>query len=882
MAQPASTVSPSRGETALSGGQTPPTQEDVWIPSVCKMCGNGCGIRVHRVNGVVVQVEGNPDNPHSFGRLCAKGQAAIMALYDPARPRTCLRRTNPRKGLGEDPGWRPVSWDEAVDEVVGRLRTIAAEDPRKLMFINGIAEINMARDVAAALAEAFGTPNWALSNFFGTHTRGCYLNTGSMHTEPDLDYCRLLILFGCQKGALSAHDTMKTASALAEARKRGMKLAVFDPMCSPIASKADEWVPLLPGTDGAVALGMLHVLLNELRITDGRFLTQQTNAAYLVGPDGRYARAKRREGEGLPGDTGAPLVWDRAAGAARPYDDPGVADPSLTGTFEVDGVTCRPALELLRQQAAQFPPERVEAISTVPAATLRRLAREFGETAQVGAAIRLEGTDMPFRPVCALADSRGATCHGQGMWTGTSFQLLNVVVGAVDVPGGSISTNVVGPGERPRITEGPDGVVGAGGTIVGADQPYPGRPASVPQTAHLRELFPVGTPRSMIGLAPLEYSHLVPYHVEVLVLFGTNMLASGPDPQRMAEALRRIPLVVAVSDRLDETLEYADLVFPTATHLERLDFPTNRLEGWVTGKHWYYTARQTVVEPPPDVHQTADIFLEWADRLGLLPKVNELLNAKLRLSDEYKLEPERRYTNADIVQRRMQAMFGPDHDLGWFQEHGLVAWERTLAERYPRALVPLPRVPVYFPHMLDRGQELRTVLDQLRLEWDLSQYQPVPVWLGCWSHHQRRPEQLYVVNYKLGFQTSTTTQNNPWLMEQTQHHRLALYVTLNARTGRQRGIADGDEIELTGSNGYTARARARLSECIHPDVVGIASCFGHWAQGQPVAAGKGVHFNSFVPFTLDTMDVLSGYTDHCALVTVWPVKGGNGRARHPA
>src|SRR5512142_126192 len=92
----------------------PRSRDDAWFPSVCKMCGNGCGILVHRVDGVVVKIEGNPDNPHNFGKLCAKGHSAIMALYDPNRLRVCLRRTNPRKGPGQDTGWREVSREEAL------------------------------------------------------------------------------------------------------------------------------------------------------------------------------------------------------------------------------------------------------------------------------------------------------------------------------------------------------------------------------------------------------------------------------------------------------------------------------------------------------------------------------------------------------------------------------------------------------------------------------------------------------------------------------------------------------------------------------------------------------------------------------------------------
>ena len=837
-----------------------PSGEDIRIPSVCKMCGNGCGILIHRVNGVVVKIDGNPDNPHNFGKLCAKGLSGIMALYDPNRLRSCLRRTNPRKGPGQDPGWKEVSWEEALEEVATRMRKIKADDPRKLMFVNGITEIEMSRQVGAAFGESFRTPNYTTGVSFGTHTRVSFLNTGSMHSEPDFDYCRLLILFGSQKGSISGHDTMKSAMGMADARERGMRVVVFDPLCTPTASKADEWIPLIPGTDGAVALSLLHVLLNELGIMDRIFLKQQTNGPYLVEPSGHYLRHAK---------SGKPLVWDVTDRMAKAYDDPGLAEPALTGEFEIDGQTWRPALDLLRLHVGKFPPERVETISTVPADTLRRLAREFGESAQIGATMSVDGVPMPLRPVCSFADSRGSTCHTQGVWTGTAIQLLNVMVGSVDVPGGSISTSIVGPGEKLRVTESPDGMILFGGERPGGEAQYPGQRPRAPETVELHELFPVGKqPRPMLGLALLDYPELIPYQLEMLIILGSNVVMSGADPKRMVEALQRVPFIVALGDRLDETLECADLIFPTAQGLERLDFPVNRLEGWVTGRHWYFTARLPAVEPPPGVRHTVDIFMEWADRIGLLPEINQRLNAQLGFSESQRLEADRRYSNTEIVERRMRSMFGADHDISWFQKNGLVAWERSLAERYPRAVLKLPRVPVYFPDILDRGQELKEVLDRLGLNWDLSSYQPVPVWYGCWSHQTRRPEQLFAVNYKLAFQTSTTTQYNPWLAELSERHPLALYAALNSQTARRLGIVDEEEVEILGVNGYTARGVVRVSECVHPDVVAVASCFGHWSRGQTVTARQGLNFNSFIPLNIRGMEMLSGDYDHCALVTV--------------
>ena len=110
-------------------------KEDVWEPTICMMCYNGCGIKVHRVNGVIVKIEGNPDCPRSRGKLCAKGNAGIMALYSPSRLKTPLKRTNPEKGIGVDPKWVEIGWEEALDTIAEKLREVREDDPRKLLFM---------------------------------------------------------------------------------------------------------------------------------------------------------------------------------------------------------------------------------------------------------------------------------------------------------------------------------------------------------------------------------------------------------------------------------------------------------------------------------------------------------------------------------------------------------------------------------------------------------------------------------------------------------------------------------------------------------------------------------------------------------------------------
>jgi anaerobic selenocysteine-containing dehydrogenase len=127
---------------------------------------------------------------------------------------------------------------------------------------------------------------------------------------------------------------------------------------------------------------------------------------------------------------------------------------------------------------------------------------------------------------------------------------------------------------------------------------------------------------------------------------------------------------------------------------------------------------------------------------------------------------------------------------------------------------------------------------------------------------------LSAVNYKLAFHSYNMTQDNPWLAELAEHHTYAYKVLINANTAAAKGIADGDPITLETPAGASAQGIARLSQCIHPEVIGIASCFGHWARARTTARGRGIHFNSLVPYDLSQIDPMAGLMDACVKVKV--------------
>ncbi len=364
-----------------------------WIATTCRMCLVGCGILVQVQDNKVSNIIGNPDSPKNRGRMCAKGKSGLMNHYNPNRVSRPLMRTNLEKGIGIDPKWREISWEEAIDTIAKKMHKIHQEDPRKL-YVQTWGGNQEFTTWLGMLRPAFGTPyvQTGVSPTCGKTVHSVqFITAGAFHQQPDFAYCNYLIDCGTQMGIATREGFNHQVPDCAKARERGMKLVVVDPIGNNAAAKADEWIPIRPGTDAAFGLGFLNVLLNEARIFDAEFLKHHTNAGYLVGPDGKYLRDQA---------TRKPLLFDETDGRAKTYDDPSLKNPALEGEFSVLGRSAKPCFDLLRARAAQYPAERVEEITSIPASTLRRIATEFGQAARVGATLNIDGVDVPYRPVC--------------------------------------------------------------------------------------------------------------------------------------------------------------------------------------------------------------------------------------------------------------------------------------------------------------------------------------------------------------------------------------------------------------------------------------------------------------------------------------------------
>src|SRR5574340_1594593 len=221
-------------------------KEDVWLHSICEMCKGDCGILVHRVDGVVVDIKGDPDCPNSRGKNCAKSISGIMQLYNPNRLKVPMKRTNPEKGIGVDPGWVRISWNEALDMLVEKLTKVRKEDPRKLVLSTLVG----GDGIESAWTSAYGTPNKDWSGYYcGQYLHSSmYLTNGTFHCDFDADHINYLLLFGNQAGTMAGGlNPNITSQKVAKGRKQRLKVVAVDPICNHAAAKADEWIPIRPG-----------------------------------------------------------------------------------------------------------------------------------------------------------------------------------------------------------------------------------------------------------------------------------------------------------------------------------------------------------------------------------------------------------------------------------------------------------------------------------------------------------------------------------------------------------------------------------------------------------------------------------------------------------
>jgi anaerobic selenocysteine-containing dehydrogenase len=756
---------------------------------------------------------------------------------------------------------------------MAKLKKIRAENPMKLMH-GGTPSPGMGPNLPlgfGVFGAVFGTKNWHVGAA-GLHCgSGSHMGAGLYHASwsivPDFKYCNYSIQFGSNKGTGSGHSMGFNMRLSAEARARGMKNVVFDPICNFGGGKATEWIPLLPGTDGAIALAMVNVLLNEKGIYDAEFLKKKSNGPYLIGPDGLYIRDKA---------TGKPMVWDAVAGKPKTYDDSSIGDFALTGNYEVNGVKCQPSFQLVKEHVKQYTPEYASKASTVPAATIRRVAIEFGEAAMIGSTIEIQGEKLPFRPVASVM-FRGGQGHTNSAHSYCALCLLNSIVGAMDVPGGTLGwpPMVMGHPETGRFKVIPypckDGMLTAGTFM--EHKPWPVEEPKVPNDVLLKEMVPTASfsPQPMTSDFDGYWDKLGrPYEIEMFMVFGANMARTVQNRDIMASFFKKIPFIASFNLVHNEFTEgFADIVLPDCHPLESWGLFSSHgpFFNWPIGlEGWSFPVRQPVVKPKFERREMIEVLWDLADRIDMREEMNRYYNVYfssfggealisgdlasvrgVKKIDPKKVteivKPDEKIPFSELMNRAFKFYFGPKNDLKYITEHGTIDWPKKVQEAYWRWYVDV-RVPIYQEHIAELKPHIMEAAKKAGVELDWEQFNPLLSYYTPQVAKEISGEfDLYCFSYRDILHTGTYTMELPWLDELSKLNPYTYNITMNVETARKKGLKEGDLICLESPVGRKVTGTLKTMQGQHPMTVAIAACSGAWAKGMPIAYGKGSNFN---------------------------------------
>ncbi|MCF0143148.1 MAG: molybdopterin-dependent oxidoreductase, partial [Parasporobacterium sp.] len=342
-------------------------EEEHIVKTACRACIANCGVLAHVKNGRVVKLEGNPVDPMSRGKMCAKGLSGIQALYHPNRNKYPLERVGERGG-GK---WRRISWNDALTKIAEHLMSVKERFGAEAVFCSTGGGGNPEIWSIARFCNIFGTPNW-----FEPGCAQCYLPRVLGYTMmyggvdpsiadsnalelyfPDETPIKCLVMWGTDP---SYSCPSSGGRAVNELRVRGVKTVVVDPRFTPDAAKADVWLPIRPGTDVALQLAWIRYIL-ENKLYDEKFVMEWSDLPYLVDVE---TKMMLRPEKGVNGAPDTYMVWDKNTDSMQPLEYPwnDSLDPVLDGEFTVDGKVYKTGFRLLWERVEEYTLEKAAEI----------------------------------------------------------------------------------------------------------------------------------------------------------------------------------------------------------------------------------------------------------------------------------------------------------------------------------------------------------------------------------------------------------------------------------------------------------------------------------------------------------------------------------------
>ena len=892
------------------------------VPSFCYNCVSGPDfLRVKVENGIATEIGPNFDGDRihpARGRPCVKAYGLVQKTYNPNRILTPMKRTNPKKGMKEDPGFAPISWDEALDTIAEKLKAIRAKGvideaglPRiAASFGHGGTPSNYMGTLPAFLA-AWGPVDYSFGSGQGVkcvhseHLYGEFWHR-AFTVSADTPHTRYNISFGANVEVTGGPTAVIRH---ADARIRGYKRVQVEPSLTITAACSAEWVPIRPKTDPAFMFALIHVLVREHGVEklDIPFLRDRTASPYLLAPNGLYLRDP---------DTSKPLLFDEASGRVVAHDTPGVR-PAVAGrhkvaraiTVDADAarqefadVEGRTAYQALVDHMERYTPEWASQICDVPADTIRRIANEYLEAASIGETIEIDGVTLPLRPVAVTLGK--SVNNGWGAfeccWART---VLAMLVGALENPGGILGTTVRinKPQENRHMSVKP----GDDGFMIQYFNPTgPNSWEAQPTTRNLhRTMVPIvgrnGGWSQALGPTQLAWMFQEetpegwnwpkPTYPELWFVYRSNPAISFWETRRLAEAAAKFPFMVAFAYTVDETNYMADLLLPEATDLESNQLirmgQTKYMEHF--WDHIGVVLRQKAVEPQGEARDFSWIAAELARRSGLIDGYVAQLNRGISgvsplkgetydfaLDAQSALDPDKVWDAVCKAATVTLSQGKECHGLDWFKEHGFYAIPQSRLGWYLTPTLEKQGLRYELPYqerLLRLGRELGNRLHENEIHWwdeQLTEYVGLPDWHdvpGRWERAlvnaggslEEFPFWLLAtksMQYHSGGNAAIALMD-----EVSENLHGATGVIINDKTAEKLGIGENDRVEVRSHIGATY-GRAALVKGVRPDTIVIIGQFDHWATPY-IKDTERASLNTIAPMSVELTDATGSGAD---------------------
>ena len=810
--------------TASATGSAPKGE---WMPSTCQGCTAWCPVEFYVQEGRVVKVRGNQLSKANNGYCCPRGHLMIQQTYDPDRIKVPMKRTNPAKGRGIDPKFVPISWDEALDTVADKMIELRKnKEPEKLVYMRGRYSPTSTELLYGTLPKVFGTPNYF------SHSAICaeaekmgpgYTQGFFGYRDYDLAKTKCLVVWGCDP--LSSNRQVPNAiNKFGDIFDRGTVIAV-DPRLSASAAKANEWLPLKPGEDGALASAIAHVLLTEgfwSKVFVGDF--KDGKNLFVAGKTVDEAAFTEKETHGIV------KYWN---------------------------------LELKDKTPAWAAKKCL-----IPADQIVRVARTMGKAGSA----------------CAVWMGPGAAMQVRGTYAAMSVYALNGILGSIETEGGVLQSSSSPTNKFPDAKKFIDELAehhGHGKKLDGRgskDMPaiMGGFDTIKDKDGKVKEEKPkANVVTNYVATAMLKNSDTC----KVFISTWSNFAFSATGTQRWEKAMAAVPFFVHMVTNASEMTQFADIVLPaTFAPTEKLSIITN-----MANLHGHVSIQQPVAKPLWGVKaEETEVMWLLAEKLKARGFAN-LYDYYASFEDpETKKKPANAAEFCEIAAKISSSVVWDgkekqkgDQIAGWadFKKKGIYNTEtykykknwgkfKTVTHKFEFYSETLKKTLTLFAakHKSSIDDILKASEYEARGELAFVPHYEPPVRRGSEKEYP-----FTFIDHKSRLNREGRSQNTVWYQEfkkvDVGDKSWDDVAKINPVDAKKLGLKDGDAVRLTSVNG-SITCNIRLWEGVRPGTV--AKCYGqgHWAYGRVAAKeyGKkprGGNNNELMP---DNYDRLSGAT----------------------